>query len=81
LKILINPGFNNRLRIIKNKAKPFVIVEIENFLKEIEENPYTGEQLGKTDVYKISLESHYCTYIVVYEYSSEKNELIFWSIE
>ena len=51
MKILINPSFKNSLEKIKNILRPFEVVDLENFLKEILKNPKNGEKLGKTDIF------------------------------
>ena len=81
MRILIDPDFLKEYEIIKNHLKPFELVELEKLLKEIQENPKKGEELGKTGYYRLLIELDYNIYILIYEYNKRSNLLTYWSIE
>ena len=81
MKVLINPRFLKKLKTFKQKMKPFMVVELENQLAQIEEYPGLFHQLGSTKFYRKEIKTDYFAFNIAYEWDREKDHLIFWDID
>ena len=82
MKILSTPLFLKRLNNKKKHLRPYQVVFIEKIFEEIENNPLSGETTDNKNVYvKSSFSTIYTNCVVVYEYNSGTDTLIYWSIE
>lgn len=81
MKIFINPRFLKKLDQFKRKMKPFMVVELENQLAQIEEYPGLFSQLGNTKFYRREIKTDYFAFHIAYEWDNEKDQLIYWDID
>jgi len=80
LKTFYYPGFKNQFNRIIDTLRPFEVVELEKFVKEIMKKPLKGERKSNSDYFKRGIITYYFSSILIYEYSEEKDELVFWDI-